>query len=199
LVLYYGSWVFNDNPDPFAITIGNSYVRYWLPIYVLALPFLTDALWQIFKKSKLAMAFLAVTFLVSLASMSYGAVYLGRDEGLKALLFNLKKYETIQSAVNARIESRAIIIADRLDKVFFPRHSVIFRLNNDSDYRRVNQLISGGYPVYYFYFSRPPSELEELNERYFKPHNLEVLPSMVDFSEQSLYPVKIWHEQQIFF
>jgi len=39
LVFYYGSWKFNDNPDPSRFTIGNSYTRYWLPMYIMALPF----------------------------------------------------------------------------------------------------------------------------------------------------------------
>lgn len=38
LILYYGSWEFHDNPDPNSITIGNSYTRYWLPIYMGAIP-----------------------------------------------------------------------------------------------------------------------------------------------------------------
>jgi len=38
LLFYYGSWKFNDNPDPGSFTIGNSYTRYWLPIYLGALP-----------------------------------------------------------------------------------------------------------------------------------------------------------------
>lgn len=39
LIVYYGSWVFHDNPDLGAVTIGNSYTRYWLPVYLGALPF----------------------------------------------------------------------------------------------------------------------------------------------------------------
>lgn len=39
LVLYYGSWEFFDNPDVTSRTIGNSYTRYWLPIYLGATPF----------------------------------------------------------------------------------------------------------------------------------------------------------------
>lgn len=38
LILYYGSWQFNDNPDVSQTTIGNSYTRYWLPIYLCAIP-----------------------------------------------------------------------------------------------------------------------------------------------------------------
>lgn len=39
LSLYYGSWKFYDNPDATRHTIGNSYTRYWLPIYMGAIPF----------------------------------------------------------------------------------------------------------------------------------------------------------------
>ena len=38
LIFYYGSWKFNDNPDPTRFTIGNSYTRYWLPIYLMMIP-----------------------------------------------------------------------------------------------------------------------------------------------------------------
>ena len=35
LLVVYGSWWFSDNPDPTAITLGSSYVRYFLPLYIL--------------------------------------------------------------------------------------------------------------------------------------------------------------------
>lgn len=41
LVLYYGSWEFYDNPDKTRHTIGNSYTRYWLPIYLGFIPFMS--------------------------------------------------------------------------------------------------------------------------------------------------------------
>ena len=41
LLFYYGSWGFHDNPDPNQFTIGNSYTRYWLLIYLGALPFVS--------------------------------------------------------------------------------------------------------------------------------------------------------------
>jgi 4-amino-4-deoxy-L-arabinose transferase-like glycosyltransferase len=46
LVLYYGSWRFTDNPNAASHTIGNSYTRYWLPIYLMALP-LVALTWEL--------------------------------------------------------------------------------------------------------------------------------------------------------
>jgi hypothetical protein len=41
LVFYYGSWEFYDNPDKESYTIGNSYTRYWLPVYLAFFPFVS--------------------------------------------------------------------------------------------------------------------------------------------------------------
>ncbi len=56
LIFYYGSWEFHDNPDPNSFTIGNSYTRYWLPVYMGAIPLFSYFIMRItrilFKKSK---------------------------------------------------------------------------------------------------------------------------------------------------
>jgi hypothetical protein len=57
LILYYGSWEFHDNPNINEITIGNSYTRYWLAIYLGALPFaaffISRLSWALFADEKL--------------------------------------------------------------------------------------------------------------------------------------------------
>ena len=46
--IYYGSWEFTDKLTLHLNTLGISYVRYWLPIYLLSLPFVaTGILWFI--------------------------------------------------------------------------------------------------------------------------------------------------------
>lgn len=191
LVIYYGSWVFHDNPDPNAITIGNSYIRYWLLLYVFILPMVGYLFFKLFKNSKKLVYFVAVLLFLSLGFISINHIYFGPDEGVYFISNNLMNYEMIQSEVNTKIEDNAIIIADRMDKVFFPRHSVIFRLSSDYDYQRIYKLIETGYPIYYFYFTRDEEQLKKFNERYYQLHQLEVLSSVIDFEEQSLYPVKI--------
>lgn len=48
LIFYYGSWDFHDNPDKSSHTIGNSYTRYWLPIYLGAMPLAVSAMLKFF-------------------------------------------------------------------------------------------------------------------------------------------------------
>ena len=49
LILYYGSWKLTDNIlGQDAVSLEQSYARYWLPIYILGLPFAAIALRSIF-------------------------------------------------------------------------------------------------------------------------------------------------------
>ncbi|MFH1326207.1 MAG: glycosyltransferase family 39 protein [Candidatus Falkowbacteria bacterium] len=45
LVIFYGSWNIQDNIRLNSITIGNSYMRYWLPMYIMSIP-LAVMFWQ---------------------------------------------------------------------------------------------------------------------------------------------------------
>lgn len=189
LTLYYGSWVFNDNPNPQAATIGNSYVRYWLPLYIFILPMIGYIIANYFRKSKIALVYVMLILFVSLGALSLNQVIYGQDEGIYYVQQNINYYEMLQNQVNQKIEKNAIIIADRMDKVFFPRHSVVFKLNCDYDYERVENLIKAGYPVYYFYFTRSDEELKKFSELFYQPHRLKVLASIADFKELSLYPI----------
>ncbi len=191
LVIYYGSWSFHDHPDPEAITIGTSYVRYWLPLYLFSLPFLSWLLINFLKKFKTVFTITAILVLAMLAFNSYKIVMLDPEEGLFQVSRNLNSYKKIAKAVINQTESRSIIIADTMDKVFFPERRVIFRLNTSSDYDRIQELIKAGWPVYYFYFTRSPEELARFNERYFLSHGLKVAPSDLSFNQQSLYPVRL--------
>lgn len=40
LLVFYGSWEIVDRIDEQTVSIGTSYIRYWLPIYLGMLPFL---------------------------------------------------------------------------------------------------------------------------------------------------------------
>ncbi|HLC63766.1 MAG TPA: glycosyltransferase family 39 protein [Patescibacteria group bacterium] len=191
LVIYYGSWNFHDHPDPEAVTIGTSYVRYWLPVYLFSLPFLGFILANYLKRYRLLTAVATILLWLILSVRSYNTVMLDNEEGLLKVKQNLKEYQSISAQVVSRTEANAVIIADRLDKAFFPQRSVIFRLNLDQDYVRIKRLIEADYPVYYFDFTKTEAELIYLNQAFFEKHDLRVGKSLLDFEKQSLYPVKI--------
>ncbi len=189
LIIYYGSWEFHDNPDPNLITIGTSYVRYFLPIYIFLIPIVIHSIYNLYTRQKYILPVVSVILFLVLGFNSYQVVYLSEGDGLKDVKNTLNEYQVIAKEVKGLTEDKAIIIAERMDKVFFPSRSVIFKLNNDNDYLAVNQLIEAGYPVYYFNFTRTEEELNKFNDKYFTKFNLEVGKSIHDFKEQSLYSI----------
>ncbi|MBU1037215.1 glycosyltransferase family 39 protein [Patescibacteria group bacterium] len=194
LVIYYGSWSFHDNPNPDLITIGTSYIRYWLPIYLFLLPMIFIPLVDLLKKRKITLGITVTALWLFFAFLSFQLVIMDNQEGIYKISKNIKEYQNIAGQVQTKTENNAIIIADRLDKVFFPKRKVIFRLNNNLNFLAVKKLIVAGYPVYYFYFTRSSEDLTYFNEKYFKKFDLEVNPSILGFKEQSLYPIKLTEE-----
>lgn len=167
LISYYGSWDFHDNPDPKSRTIGNSYTRYWLPIYLGAIPlaviFLVK-LSNIFKKKILIYNSRAlVIFLVFFISIKF--VLFTSDEGLiksaQKQLAVRAEYEQILSLT----ETRAVIITQYHDKLLFPARKVIVGLFDDANMIKEYAILTQYLPVYYYNFTFPERDINYLNNR----------------------------------
>ncbi len=184
LVLYYGSWQFFDNPDPSRYTIGNSYTRYWLPIYLLIIPlasyFLVFISNLFFKRKARVFKYLKNTFIVLIISfLAYNSlifVFFGSEEGLIHLYYNHRRDLVNTERVLNNTESNAIIVTEYHDKQFFPERKVIVALlnHNETNYS-ISQLIDH-YPIYYYNFSFQDKDLEYLNTRKLLEYNLNIEP-----------------------
>ncbi|MFH1564971.1 MAG: glycosyltransferase family 39 protein [bacterium] len=150
LILYYGSWSFHDNPDPTKITIGTSYARYWLPIYIFSMPFLSMLLLKIKQKR---MAKSNAIFLCVLALLiSYNVLFVFKltDESIGRNV--LGQYAEIKNAVLNLTENNSIIIAGYYDKLFFPDRLVIENIDEERDKRlnEISKLLEKKRPIYYY-------------------------------------------------
>ncbi len=182
LILYYGSWDFHDNPDHNQHTIGNSYTRYWLPIYLGAIPFASLFLERITKKirrifschhnpfrDKLNPKLLAIAFLiatVSLISFDFITFVLwGSDEGLiysaQKQIEAKKEFEKVMSLT----ENNAVIITFYHDKLFFPQRKVVVGLFDDKNMVAQYAVLAKYLPVYYYNFTLPLDAINYLNSR----------------------------------
>ncbi len=186
LVFYYGSWKFNDNPDPTHFTIGNSYTRYWLPIYLLLLPLVSlaiirvsRALFLISEKTparirKILAAGLQAVAVLVIASIGVTFVLFGSEEGLAYLYYNNLAEKTNTEKVFALTEPQSIIITQYYDKFFFPERRIIMgKLPNGEILKAVRNLVNY-YPVYYYNFYLNDKDVAYLNERKFVDYNLEM-------------------------
>jgi hypothetical protein len=186
LVFYYGSWQFNDNPNPNSYTIGNSYTRYWLPIYLMLLPLvayaivsLTRALCSVSEKMSQSMknivsSGLQAAAVLGIAYLGIMFVLFGSEEGLVYLY-----HTSIAEKKNAQIvfsltEPDSIIITQYYDKFFFPERRIIMgRLPNEEIFAATQKLVKY-YPVYYYNFFLNEQDINYLNERKLAPYNLEI-------------------------
>lgn len=183
LILYYGSWKFVDNPDPNSFTIGNSYTRYWLPIYIGLFPFVAMFILSLVKpfsflKNKFFYKIISITLPVILVLIimfiSFKFVYSGSEEGLK---YYFEKNKFAKNEVNEILnltENNSIIITEYHDKFLFPERKVVVGRFNDDNMNKNYYKLAKYLPIYYYNFTFPENDLEYLNNRRLKDFGMKI-------------------------
>lgn len=166
LVLYYGSWVFYDNPDPRSFTIGNSYTRYWLPLYAGGLTLAAVALVTITKwlRKPSLIAIVQVAVVAVLATISLRFVWLDPSEGIQVSIAKQAAAQEEWQTVLELTEPRAVIITRYHDKLLFPERKVIIGLFDDKNMMDEYARLTIYLPVYYYNFTLPEKDLIYLNQ-----------------------------------
>lgn len=202
LVFYYGSWRFNDNPDPNRFTIGNSYTRYWLPIYLLLIPLVALALVRLSRAllliktstparvRKVLAAGLQGVAVLALAFSGLIFVLFGSEEGLAYLYHTNLAEKRNAEQIFSLTAPEGIIITQYYDKFFFPERRVIMgRLPNDEILAAAEKLVDH-YPLYYYNFYLNENDVKYLNERKLAPYNLEIKLIKKTNAKFGLYEIK---------
>jgi len=118
VTVFYGNGIYQDSVQINAITIGNSFVRYILPISIaasLAAGFVFSRMWRFWPIKPVAVC-LAVALVAAGLWMS-----VSRDnEGLAADEKELMRYQQFRFAAQRLLKSESFVISDRSDKIFFP-------------------------------------------------------------------------------
>jgi hypothetical protein len=167
LVLYYGSWKFTDNPDPNRFTIGNSYTRYWLPIYLGALPFVSLFIQKTTKfvlrgyRPLVGGVRVVLVFAVFLVSLNF--VLYGSEEGLVYNWYTNEANRELAKIVWSETETNAAVITQYHDKVLFPERKVIMGTLSDDSMNYYYSNLAHEIPVYYFNFQINQPTLDYLN------------------------------------
>jgi MFS family permease len=185
LFIYYGSWLFYDNPAK-EVSIGTSYTRYWLPIYILSLPLVAFSLIKFVDwfsgKQKRAMA--AVLCLI-IFLLSFKLTYFDKNDGLSVVARNVKEYAAIAKEVHQIVESDAVIIVDRADKIFFPEYRIIWPLRDPVVYDLIPDLAKL-VPLYYYGVTLPQKDINYLYAKKLDPKEVEIV-KIRDFGAETLY------------
>lgn len=158
VLLYYGSW---DLADPLVKnlnTISISYIRYFLPLYILVLPLAAYGIKRLFFKENKLTNSLIVYFMVTLISLvSIRTAFYSPHDGLLQNRESVIEYYYQYATVAEKVAPGSIIITDRSDKVFFPKYRVIVSQGDLPLWSRVANLVTES--DVYFYSNKTDNAL----------------------------------------
>ncbi len=193
LVLYYGSWIFYDNPDPKSFTIGNSYTRYWLPLYFGAIPMASLALIKITGLLKNTAAIWAVRAIALTVVITLSIQFVWNDpaEGLSVSIQKQNESRNEFKQVLEATESNAVIITRYHDKLLFPERKVVIGLFNDPNMIVEYAHIAARAPIYYYNFSYKPEDLDYLNNGLLKENGVSLIEIKPITERFTLYKLEL--------
>ncbi len=143
-LVYYGSW--NLYPTAPSVDVGAlaSYVRYWIPLYIVMAPGVIVVLRMLSRR------WLVVALAVAIGLSQIVAIWAHPVSGLHARFAADKKNRAIRAAVIQATESNAVLIAGHDDKYFQDRRLSAFRLPKTSAEWKLLQQLLMLRPVYLY-------------------------------------------------
>ncbi|OGL66345.1 hypothetical protein A2856_01450 [Candidatus Uhrbacteria bacterium RIFCSPHIGHO2_01_FULL_63_20] len=189
LAVLYGSWKIADNPDPDAISIANSYVRYWLPAFVLATPYAATALVWITERAvtRDGKRMIASALAIGCLALSAHATFLASPDGLLRVADTLRRDVAVKVQLLLLTEPDAVVITDRGDKLLFPDRRVRVPLRDEATFELMPRLVLRA-PLYYYGITFPSADIDYLNQVKLKPHGLRIT-LVRTFHAESLYRI----------
>jgi hypothetical protein len=195
LVAFYGSWVFFDNISE-EVTIGNSYVRYWLPLYLLSIPFVATTFVSFLRggRGRLSRTLIACATVIVMMFFSGKAVLYEYRDSIFPVAENIRSYHRSAAWIVQMTEPDAVIFSERSDKNFFPERKVAQSFPNLAERDLVPPLFDR-VPVYY-YSMWTPEDAAYVSRRYFAEYELKLEPvALFERGERLYRVVKIQNEE----
>jgi hypothetical protein len=189
LSIVYGSWSFTDNPDPNSVTIANSYVRYWLPVFLFCTVYAAIAIEWL--RSRMTSGRLAkgvsIGLILIIAALGFRATFFAPEDGLLQVRTNLLRTAEIKAEVLDLTEQDSVIIVDHGDKIFFPDRTVRYPLRDQTTYDLMPGIVLRT-ELYYYGITFPESDMEYLNIKKLAEMDLQI-DLVQTFDQESLYRI----------
>ncbi|MEA2065173.1 MAG: glycosyltransferase family 39 protein [Patescibacteria group bacterium] len=169
LIFYYGSWQIKDNISASDIIIGNSYVRYWILIYVFALPFFVVFLKKIYNQKR---RFFIFAIIAVYSVFSINVAMLSGEESILSVRKNILSYQKTADEVFKTTEKNAIIITAYGDKNFFPQRKIIrSEIDDYFVFEKINKIVDD-IPIYYYNNLISEADAEFISDKKIKKYGL---------------------------
>jgi len=118
LVGFYGNGLYQDHVGSNIPSMGNSYLRYLLPLSVIAAVsagYLVCELWKHWSLRTMAVVLTAFLVVIGLWDAS-----VRDDEGMLANQKEFARYTDIRQQARVMLSPGTVVLSDRSDKIFFP-------------------------------------------------------------------------------
>lgn len=189
LATLYGSWLVRDRLDPAAVTIGTSYVRYFLPAYLAAIPFAASALVR--AADALRRPPVVALGLVLCAVLGVrGAVFAG-DESLTAVRSTLAANAEKRALLLDWIEPEAVVMTARHDKLLVPDVLRIIPASDAAAFAAASRALESA-PAYWYGLT-PAGEEASRIEGLLAAHGLWWYPVLDPAPGETLYEIGVDH------
>lgn len=149
LVCIYGQSIYQDHVGINVISIGNSFLRYILPLtpfVVIAIGGLCDRLYSI--RSTRNMQLLVMMSVWTIVSFGTWTALIRDKEGVITDIYELSRYVDIREKAIQLLPQHAVIVSERSDKNFFPQFRAVSPMPSWESLQQIVQ--SRVVPVYYF-------------------------------------------------
>lgn len=124
LSFYYGSWQVSDRLDE-KTSVGVSFVRYFLPIYILSVPFVALGIWRFIRMWRKIGKTIGLFIVPLIVILSLRVVWWEGDESVLNISRTLKGYGEIRNQAIRIVPKNTVILTERGDKIFFPAREVV--------------------------------------------------------------------------
>ncbi len=188
LAVLYGSWAIRDRLDPGSVTIGTSYVRYFLPAYVAMLPFGALALARFGEKLKREQVSMIAILLIGILTMR--TVVFAGDESLRDVRATLAGNAAKRTwLLREALPSNAVVMTDRFDKLIVPEILRIIPTADEAGFAAAAAAVHHA-PVYWYGLPLSEEELLKL-EALAERQGLAFVALENPVSGESLYALEL--------
>ncbi len=190
VLILYGSWQVTDALSPWAITIGTSYVRYFLPVYTfVCIPLIANGAVKGLQYVSKKYRFSVLVMLVGIGIVSlYATTMAGFPESIIAKAETVKSYDTIAGWVLEHTSEDSIILTAKGDKYLWPKRNVITSFSTQQGLQAALIFQKQGHPLYYSGVTFDQKKLDEFNTKLQAVGLLLGLP-LYTYADVSIYPI----------
>ncbi|PIS05544.1 MAG: hypothetical protein COT81_00835 [Candidatus Buchananbacteria bacterium CG10_big_fil_rev_8_21_14_0_10_42_9] len=188
LILFYGSWIIKDTVSPSLYTIGTSYVRYLLPVYVFSIPiaaFVLIKASQVIPYRRIGTT-LVISFIMIYLTFSTIVTFTGGNESLISVDDAVGAFYTKAKLTRSVVEPSAVIVAEKTDKIFWPEYDVMSSIFDDATRSSLRDIATKR-PVYYYTFLNQ-ADLAEVNSR-LASSTVQLVDPINIFENENIYKI----------